>query len=74
MHRVGIHGNSGPNKVWDKDFWSRSNQESFRLGCGQKRHLSKGPVSVAFRNWQEKFHFFVLNKLHSILLTLEDSK
>lgn len=73
-HGVGTHGNSGPDKVWDKDFCSRSNQESFRLGCGQKRHLSKGTASVAFRRWQEKVHFWALNKLHNILLTLEDSK
>lgn len=74
MQRVGTHGNSGPDQVWDKDFWSRSNQESSRLGCGQKRHLSKGTASVAFRRWQEKFQFRVLNKLHNIPLTLEDSK
>lgn len=74
MHGVGTYGNSGPDKVWDKDFWSRSNQENFKLGYVWKRHLSKGTASVACRRWKEKIHFCVLNKLHNILLTLEDSK
>lgn len=49
MHGVGTHGSSGPDKVWDKDFWSWSNQESCRLGCDQQRHLRKGAAFVAFR-------------------------
>lgn len=65
-------------KEWSKDRLLKglgaTKREDFVSGLVQKRHPGKGTISATCWRWQEKVHFCVLNKLHKILLTLEDSK